>query len=460
VSDAERFFKGLEEGELPPVIAMGGPERAFVDDALRVVRERALAGAIVEFNHDRVAATEVTCDGVIGLAQTLPTMAPRRLVEVHDADALKEGGSDRLDAYLDQPAKETVLLFLFGETMDARGKLVKSLKKRGAHMARFDHPRERDMPGLVRLRARRQKLMLSAEAAEAIAVTVGTDLVLLDRALEKLTLVAEGREVSLEDIYEHVADTHLEDAFRLTRSLSDGDRAAALKSLAALEAARDEPLRLLGLFELELWEDEAEWAIKLLDDDVGLIRPVGYMWLTGRIVAVVHNEVTVRSLSYIAGMAQLPLAYLALRRILAQPWIAVLGLLLLAIHPVAVAMTKEFKPYALESTLHVLLVLLALEYQRRAQGWRLAASLVAATVGSLFAWTIIFLYPAVFLIVVERAWRAKERRHLAFTVGAGALTLTVLLAIYLKRISNREPRSSFWGNKYTSYTWATARGTS
>jgi DNA polymerase III subunit delta len=252
VSDAERFFKGLEEGELPPVIAMGGPERAFVDDALRVLRERALAGAIVEFNHDRVAAKEVTCDGVISLAQTLPTMAPRRLVEVHDADALGEGGSDRLDAYLDRPAKETVLLFLFGEKMDARGKLAKSLKKRGAHMARFDHPRERDMPGLVRLRARRQTLTLSAEATEAIAITVGTDLVLLDRALEKLTLVADGREVSLEDIYEHVADTHLEDAFRLTRSLSDGDRAAALKSLAALEAARDEPLRLLGLFAWQL----------------------------------------------------------------------------------------------------------------------------------------------------------------------------------------------------------------
>ena len=39
MSDADRFFRALEEGEVPAVIAVGGPERAFVDDALRIARE-------------------------------------------------------------------------------------------------------------------------------------------------------------------------------------------------------------------------------------------------------------------------------------------------------------------------------------------------------------------------------------------------------------------------------------
>lgn len=251
MTDVERFFRALEEGDVPPVIAVGGPERAFVDDALRVVRERALAGAIVEFNHDRVAGKEVTCDGVISLARTLPTMAPRRLVEVHDADTLGDAGMDRLEAYVSAPAKETALVFVFGQ-MDARSKLVKALKKAKAHLMRFEHPREKDLPPIVRLRARRFQLKLAPDAVEAVCVTVGTDLVLLDRALEKLALVAEGREATLEDVSEHVSDTHLEDAFGLVRAIAEGDRRTALRTLSALEQNREEPLRLLGLVAWQL----------------------------------------------------------------------------------------------------------------------------------------------------------------------------------------------------------------
>ncbi len=271
MSDADRFFRALEEGDVPAVIAVGGPERAFVDDALRIVRERVLAGAIVEFNHDRALGKEVTCDAVVSLARTLPTMASRRLVEVHDADGLAEGGLERLEAYLAAPLKESALVFVFGQ-MDARGKLVKALKKHKAHLMRFEHPREKDMPALVRLRARRYRLKLSHDAVEAVAVTVGTDLVLLDRALEKLALVAEGREATLEDVSEHVADTHLEDAFGLVRALADGNRKLALRTLSALEQSRDEPLRLLGLV---AWQLRRSLRARAILDDGGTESDVG-----------------------------------------------------------------------------------------------------------------------------------------------------------------------------------------
>lgn len=270
MSDVERFFQVLEK-DAPPVIAVGGPERAFVDDTLRMVRERALAGAIVEFNHDRVNARELTCDAVVSLARTLPTMAPRRLVEVHDADALGEGGFERLEAYLKAPVPETALLFVFGQ-MDARGRLMKALKKHKAHLMRFVHPRERDMPSLVRMRSRGHKLKLGPDAVEALALTVGTDLVMLDRALEKLALVAEGREVTLEDVGEHVADTHLEDAFGLVRALAEGKRQAALRTLSALEQNRDEPLRLLGLV---AWQLRRSLRARAILDEGGTEADVG-----------------------------------------------------------------------------------------------------------------------------------------------------------------------------------------
>jgi DNA polymerase-3 subunit delta len=279
MADVDRFFKTIEDDELPPVVAMGGAERAFVDEALGILRERALKGGIPEFNHDRLSGRDVAPDRVAGAARQLPTMAPRRLVEVHDADHLGEQGFDRLKEYLEDPAPETVLVFVF-DKVNLSLKLPKLLKKTGL-LAKFEHPREREMPQLVSMRARRHKVKLSRDSTEALALTVGTDLVLLERALEKLALVAEGREVELADISLHVADTHLEDAFSLINAVRAGDRAGALRSLGALERDRDRgaPMKLLGLL---AWQMRQTVRVRaLLDEGAGEDGVGGAMNLRG-----------------------------------------------------------------------------------------------------------------------------------------------------------------------------------
>jgi DNA polymerase III delta subunit len=50
----------------------------------------------------------------------------------------------------------------------------------------------------------------------------------------------------------HVADTHLEDAFAFARAVAVQDRSSALASLGALQAAREEPLRIVGLLAWQL----------------------------------------------------------------------------------------------------------------------------------------------------------------------------------------------------------------
>lgn len=247
--DIERFLRTLETGEIPPVVAMGGPERLFVDEALASLRRRVLAGAIAEFNHDRVSAKDRSSDEVVSLARTLPTFAPRRLVEVHDAEHLGDP-SALLSAYIEAPAPETVLVFVF-DTLDLRARLPKALKKAGL-LCRFERPKERDLPRLIRARAQRHALQLTPEAEEALALTVGADLGLLERALEKLSLVVDDGPVELEAVSEHVADTHLEDAFKLARAVANQRRKDALDSLAALERGRAVPLQLLGLLGWQL----------------------------------------------------------------------------------------------------------------------------------------------------------------------------------------------------------------
>lgn len=263
-TDPDAFFKAIEEGKLPPVVAMGGAERVYIDDALATLRRRALEGGLADFNHDRTSARERSMGEILTLCRTLPVMARRRLVEVRDIGELRDEALEILAAYLDKPAPETVLVLLFGE-IDLRSGAAKLLDKK-ALLCRFEHPRDRDMPSHVARRGRRHHLKLDRDATDALAATVGADLTLLERALEKLALVAEGGVVSAALVEMHVADTHLEDAFAFSAAVAHKERSRALAALMALQAAREEPLRLVGLLAWQL--RQVARARALIDDGV------------------------------------------------------------------------------------------------------------------------------------------------------------------------------------------------
>ncbi len=262
--DTDAFFDALDgTAPLPPVVCCGGAERVFVDDAVTAVRARVLQGGLADFNHDKVSLRDKRMPEIVPLCMTLPVMAKQRLVEVRDASAMNEADSESLSSYLERPSPDTVLLLLCGD-IDLRQKSIKALEKsKNALLCRFDHPKDREMPQLAQRRAKKHGLKLGAGAADLLAATVGADLTLLERALEKLTVATDG-EVSEKDVSVHVADTHTEDAFAFVAAVAAANRDKALAAAAALQAAREEPFRLLGLLAWQL--RQVAQARALLDD--------------------------------------------------------------------------------------------------------------------------------------------------------------------------------------------------
>lgn len=316
--DPDAFLNIVEERELPPVVACGGVERVYTDDVIATVRRRALAGGLADFNHDRVSARDRSFTDIAALANTLPTMAPRRLVEVRDAEALRDHDLPALEAYLKSPAPQTVLLLLFG-AIDLRDKAIKLLDQR-ALLCRFEHPRERDLPQHVARRARRHGLALDGAGIDALAATVGADLTLLERALEKLALVADGGSVTAALVETHVADTHLEDAFALARAVAHGDRAAALRSVGALQAAREEPLRLVGLLAWQLRQIVRTRA--MLDLGQGAQQIGGELSLYGdRLQAAIGAARSGDAAAHAARLARLAGADRVLKSSRQPPWL-------------------------------------------------------------------------------------------------------------------------------------------
>jgi len=262
--DPTRFLSELSTKGAPRVLAVGGEARVLVDDVLAAVRPLALAGGLADFNHDRLSGKQ-GIEAVVAAARTFPVMSASRLVEVDEAEKLSDGAERVLETYLDAPSETTVLVLKFPQ-IDLRQKFTKLVEKK-ATLVKCDHPRERDMPDLVRLRARRHGVSLDEEVALTLALSTGTDLGLVDRALEKLALVAPDRAVTVDDVSTHVADTHMEDAFAFASALARADRKAALTSLAALEQNRAAALQLLGLVAWQL--RQVVRAREMLDDGAG-----------------------------------------------------------------------------------------------------------------------------------------------------------------------------------------------
>jgi hypothetical protein len=208
-------------------------------------------------------------------------------------------------------------------------------------------------------------------------------------------------------------------------------------------------LRVLGYFDrIEFWGDEAGWALQITVGAPATIRPVGYVWISKWLIDLHNTEPVVRSLSFVSGILSLPVFLGMCRQAgLSRP-VTLFGLFILAAHPAAVDLTKEFKPYSLELFLHLLLLWLAFVASRMHRAGTLVALCLAAAIAPLFSWSIVVVYPGLFLTLAACALRGRRLSALLVASGGAMATLGMLLAIYLARLRGGELTAAYWGAKY------------
>ncbi|MBI4819819.1 MAG: DNA polymerase III subunit delta [Deltaproteobacteria bacterium] len=221
-----------------------GEERVLVDEALAAIKAKVL-GRAVDFNFDQFVARESAVERILSAAKTLPVFAQRRLVLVKDADKFLVDDARAIEAYVANAVPETVFV-LIGLKFDLRTALAKAVQKHGLAL-RFEHPNERQMPALLRDRAKRRGMTLQEGAIGAIVATVGCDLSAAISALEKLSLYAGARTITAEDVEEVVSNVREQNIFAITDAVGIGDTATALEVLyGSIGPGRSHPLPVLG----------------------------------------------------------------------------------------------------------------------------------------------------------------------------------------------------------------------
>lgn len=230
---------------MPLVLALGGSERALIDDALDFVRHKILTPESRDFNHSRMVAGETDLTHLLADLSTMPFLAPMRLIEVHAAEKLDEKIVASLIKYLERPSSTSVLVIVFSKT-DKRNKLINALIGKGCFYS-FDSVSEQELVQIIRGEAKAHNMVLSQEVAHFLSLVLDKDLLAIKAAISKLGLLFEHREVSLNDIEQHLGTHGEQDVFSLARSISEGRLSDSLFRLGLVRNSQENALKFLGV---------------------------------------------------------------------------------------------------------------------------------------------------------------------------------------------------------------------
>jgi DNA polymerase-3 subunit delta len=207
------------------------------------------------FNVDHLYGGEIKADALIDAAATLPMMAPRRIVIVHDGERLlipkregkaAEADQERLESFVKTPPAHAIVVFVCA-ALDQRRRLVKLLLKE-AQIVDCGHIE--DAAGAerwVRARAERDKAPLDAGAIRTLVERAGNNVVRLRSGLERVALYAMGQSrITAEDVRQVVPMTAEAEDFGIANAIKRHDVAAALRELSLALEGGASPYFLAG----------------------------------------------------------------------------------------------------------------------------------------------------------------------------------------------------------------------
>lgn len=220
------------------------------DEALAQIRAELGPEDLLATNTTRLKGREMALEQLLAICQTLPFLAPWRLVLVEGLLASFESGSKGAAASAAAEAAmatlgeglaiippSTVVVFL-EEGLTPTNPLLQRLSALAGQVQqrRFATPKGDALRNWVQSRAQAQGKRITPPAASLLADTVGDDLRLLAQEIEKLIIYSAEEPITEPAVKLMVAQTRQENVFSLVDAIAQGQTGAALQKLGPLQA--------------------------------------------------------------------------------------------------------------------------------------------------------------------------------------------------------------------------------
>jgi DNA polymerase III delta subunit len=279
MSTVAEIRKQIKSGKTGPLYLLEGDDLQSRHD-LALEFASVVDEGLQAFNVQSFYANEATNasarDQLIGAlltnARTLPMMAPRRVIVVHEADRLlapkrakdeeeaaeieapRKGKraaattpAEELEAYIEQPEPMTTLVFVSGP-LDGNRRIVKLLRKQAdvVDCGTLHDPREAAV--WITKRLEKDELAIEPKAITLLLQSTGLTLGRIRPEVEKLILYAAGEStVTVAHVKDLVTPTEeSQGIFEIIDAVRNSNASKGLREVAALLDAGEPPFVILG----------------------------------------------------------------------------------------------------------------------------------------------------------------------------------------------------------------------
>lgn len=255
------FYKDIREKQMKPCCLLYGREQFLVEWAKNTIVAKYASDVSRQFDVISIGGAETDVDRILESSETLPVFSEKKLVIVEDFSVLEgeknknieENDIERLIQYIENPSRDTILIFTCGEKPDKRRRLFKTIQKH-ALVYEFGRLEPGDLNQWVIKRFHSYGKEIGRRELEKMISLSGyfdkdSDYTLyhFDHDISKVVLHAEGDRIRMEDVEKTVAGNINTNIFQLIEYVSAGEKQKAFDLLGDLFLYGETEYGLLAL---------------------------------------------------------------------------------------------------------------------------------------------------------------------------------------------------------------------
>ena len=239
----QRIQTAIKENKFQNVYLLFGEER-YLKKQYTEKLKNALAGDDT-MNVHFYEGKDVPVPEIIDLAETMPFLAPRRVIFLSDTGLFKSGGEQLAD-YLAQPNETTYFVFTESD-VDKRSKLYKTVSTKGCAVE-FGTQDENTLKRWVASLLAKEGKKIKESTVILFLSKTGTDMNNIQTELEKLISYCLDKEVITDEDVEAICTTRLQDRiFDMIEAVARRQSTTALQLYYDLLALKVTPLQILAM---------------------------------------------------------------------------------------------------------------------------------------------------------------------------------------------------------------------
>lgn len=234
----------LKTGQWKKVYLFYG-EESYLKRSYKKQVKNAIVGEDDSMNYNYFEGKEAAnVNEIMGIADTMPFFADRRLIIVEDSGLFKTTASDAFCEYMANISDTTVLLFIESE-IDKRNKLYKAVAANGSVIEMGRQPDNKLVDWIVKMLVKEGK-NITRKDLDYLLERTGNDMENISNEVKKLIDYTYGRDViTKEDIDDICTEQINGRIFEMVDAVSEGKQKRALELYGDLLLLKEPPMRIL-----------------------------------------------------------------------------------------------------------------------------------------------------------------------------------------------------------------------